>query len=282
MVTATCETDIDWASHGYYEPSVVCQLTDGDGNVLASGQYFDDSDDVSAVVVLQIQGIAGTNYIATGRHLALISIPLDNPDPQPGEPEEYYLDEYNISYFGDGYYTTYPDSYTWYGPGPETDTPAHVLLMGNTTGSGLRYYTPGELTQLITSAQSLFSSHCDAVFASVIGPSYTNINFFESLLATPIIQYPNAPPTDPPPYGPSTVADTLTNRDGRPIRIFKPFYPTKYGFTAGYQESVLTHEGIHHYTGWDDSTVTNSFGITPGSYGTEYISNWIARGCVNQ
>jgi len=98
MVTATCETDIDWASQGYYEPSVVCQLTDGDGNVIASGQYFDDSDDVSAVVVLQIQGIAGTNYIATGRHLALISIPLDNPDPQTGEPEEYYLDEYNFSY----------------------------------------------------------------------------------------------------------------------------------------------------------------------------------------
>jgi hypothetical protein len=177
---------------------------------------------------------------------------------------------------------TYPDTYDWFGPGPPEGSSTSSVRTGDTTASQIRYYTPTELSQLITSAQSLFSTHCDAVFTTVIGSSYTKINFFESLLATSIIQYPNAPPTDPPPYSPSTVADTQTNQNGRPIRIFRPFYPTKYGFPAGYQESVLTHEGIHHYTGWDDSTVTSNFGITPGSYGTEYISNWIAQGCVNQ
>ena len=137
MVTATCETDVDWASQGYYQPIVSCLLQDGDGNYITSGQEQDFNGTVSAVVVLQVQGVAGTTYVATGDHMAMFTLPTDSPEDDPCgfcQIDEYNFQEISNEFFNGGVPYAYP--ITFYGPGPEEETPAHVILIANTTAAG--------------------------------------------------------------------------------------------------------------------------------------------------
>ncbi len=118
MVTVTCETDVDEYSQGYYQPMVACVLTDGNGNSLQAGQETDWDGETSAIVVLQIQGIPGTTYVGTGRHLALLIVPVDDPEDDPCRT--CLLDEYNFQQVSDDFFdggTPYPYPIIFYEPG---------------------------------------------------------------------------------------------------------------------------------------------------------------------
>jgi hypothetical protein len=201
-----------------------------------------------------------------------------------------YEDPYNLgnsfeSGVDDGHY---PDYYDWFGAGPEMQTKEVSLRLGETQKSQTRYYTQTELSQLITSAQSLFSSRCDTDFSNVIGSSsYNKVNFFESLRATSFIQYPPGAPNIPA-HG-SADADTLISQPGRPIDLYPNFYPTAAGFPVGFQEFILIHEGVHHYTGWldfSDGSGTPDFvdmfyssGYRNTSGTTNDFTVWLSSGC---
>ena len=153
MVTVTCETDVDEYSQGYYQPMVACVLTDGNGNSLQAGQETDWDGETSAIVVLQIQGIPGTTYVGTGRHLALLIVPVDDPEDDPCRTcllDEYNFQEISDEFFNDG--TPYPFPIVFYGPGPEEDTSAHVLLIADTTATGVDPQIPGALSVLSSPA----------------------------------------------------------------------------------------------------------------------------------
>src|ERR1700734_1324550 len=87
----------------------------------------------------------------------------------------------------------------------------------------------------------------------------------------------------------SADAATLISQPGRPIELFPNFYPTSAGFPAGFQESILIHEGVHHYTGWldfSDGSGTPDFvdafyssGYRNTSGTTNDFSVWISSGC---
>jgi hypothetical protein len=282
IVTATCETDLDGALDGNYYSQVTCSVTDQNGTVVASGSAADVDGDIGyAQAVLTFSGTPGSTYTATGFHHAyavLVTLQF---------LKTVYEDPYNFSSFESGGIQEYPDYYDWYGPGPEEQTKIASIRLGETTATQIRYYTPTELSQLITSAQSLFSPHCDAVFTTVIGSSYTNVNFFESLRATSFIQYPPGAPNIPPTNGAD--AATLVSQPGRPIELFPNFYPTKYGFDfPAFQQFVLIHEGVHHYTGWYDFSsqgspdfqtqfYTSGYRNTTG--GSEDFTVWLNAGC---
>ena len=111
---------------------------------LHPGQEQDFNGSVSATVVLQIQGVPGTTYVGTGQHLALRTLPQDNP-----EGGGYYLvDEYNFQEVSNEFFdggTPYLDSFEFYGPGPEQDTPAHAIPIANTTAMGTPPQIPTSL-----------------------------------------------------------------------------------------------------------------------------------------
>jgi hypothetical protein len=61
-------------------------------------------------------------------------------------------------------------------------------------------------------------------------------------------------------------------------------FPNFYGNSQPYRAFTLIHEGIHHFTGWDDPTVFSRFRLyglkLPGSgYGTGGITDWLQGGC---
>ncbi len=245
IVTATCETDLDGALDGNYQAWVTCTVTDQTGTQIAFGGASDMDENGYAQVVLTFSGVPGSTYTATGINRAIAVLEVEQFN------KTLYEDPYNMSNsFEEGPAAPFPDYFDWYGPGPEQQTKTASIRFGNTSDSAIRYYTPAELSQLIFSAQRLFPAQCDADFASVIGSAYTNINFFESLLATSFIQYPPGAPNIPD-HG-SADAATLISQPGRPIELFPNFYPTAAGFPAGFQEFILIHEGLHHYTGWLD------------------------------
>jgi hypothetical protein len=254
-------------------------------NEIAFGTATDSVGTGYAQVVLTFAGVPGTTYEVVGKHweTALIRQNFN----VPGLPRGFEFDDVFNFQSLEGETQPFPDSYDWFGPGPETPSGISKINLGYTKTSQIRYYTQGELSALITSAQSLLSSHCDAIFASVIGSSYNNVNFFESLRATSFIQYPPGAPNIPS-HG-SADAATLINQPGRPIELFPNFYPTAAGFPAGFQESILTHEGVHHYTGWldfSDGSQTPDFvnmfyrsGYRNTSGTSGDFSVWISSGC---
>jgi len=290
-VTATCETDLDATLQGTYQALVSCSVMDTDGNVVASGTAGDpDGEQGYAQAVLTFLGIPGTTYTARGHHGAIAIFIDDNPDDYTKNVYDYnyYYDPYNFSSF-EGAPIEYPVYNDWYGPGPTQTVKLPSIHVGSTTDNKIRYYTQSELQALIANAQAILSPHCDAVFAQVIVPTYTNANFFNSLRVTAFLQYPPGAPNIPESDGRD--ADTQVDQPGRPIELFPNFYPTKYGFPAGFQESVLTHEGVHHYTGWldfhdpnnpltpDFQTQFYSSGYRNTSGGSGDFSTWITAGC---
>ena len=96
MVTATCETNLDESAETYYTAKVGCTLTDGSGNNLASGDQVSSQGD--AVVVLQIQGVAGTTYVVNGSHSVQMNYKEEAQDKydQPGPDRNLeFIDEFN-------------------------------------------------------------------------------------------------------------------------------------------------------------------------------------------
>jgi hypothetical protein len=284
--TATCETALD-SDNGFYESRTSCSVVDQYGTVVATGTADDPGDrQGSAAVTVTFTGTPGYTYTATSMHQAAPTVPFDTP---PGQPAQLY-DEYNFQSFAENP-ESYDDYWEWYGPGPQLPTKQRVIRIGNTYAIAIRYYTPTELSQLITSAQSLFPAHCDAIFASVVGPSYTNANFFAQLRITSIIQYP--PGATPPPDIPNPLdypdADTQIGQPGKPIRVFINFYPTKSGFAfPSFREFVLIHEGLHHYTGWYDFPKAGFSDFKTKFYNSGYRNNgsttgpftdWLHAGC---
>ncbi len=265
MVTGTCETDLNDDSDSYYLAKVNCVLTDGSGNSLASGNQVSSTG--AAIVVLQVQGMPGTTYIVNGFHSSLIQYKYDDVDPDERQPTyPTYIDEFNFASLDGGQPAPYNPAYYYEGPGPEEITKTQFEILGQTTSKGIRYYTQGELTNLIAHAQSLFSSKCDAKFAAVV-PSYSNAGFFASLQATTFYQYPYGATGAPASNGAD--AATLVNDPGRPIELFPNFYPYP-GQTANFQEFVLIHEGLHHFTGWGDYTSKNGADFETQFYGGGY------------
>lgn len=283
IVTATCETDFDGALDGNYQAEVMCTVTDQNGAQVAFGSAADVDQDLGyAQAVLTFSGTPGFTYTATGRHHAFAVVEVQQ------FLKTVYEDPFNFSNsFESVDGDNYPDYYDWFGPGPEQQTKTSSLNLGLTKDTGIRYYTPYELSQLITSAQSLFSSQCNTDFTNVVGSSYNNVNFFESLRATSFIQYPPGAPNIPS-HG-SADAATLINQSGRPIELFPNFYPTAAGFPAGFQEFILIHEGLHHYTGWldfSDGSGTPDFvdmfyssGYRNTSGTSDDFSVWISSSC---
>jgi hypothetical protein len=277
---------LDANAQNYYAAMVHCNVKDVGGNLVAGGTESDvDGWNGYAQVVLTFTGVPGATYTVTGFHsaVAIMDDYIDDGTLGPRYQNQWvYYDPYNFGLY-EGAPAQYSGSYEWFGPGPEQRRLPSRIHTGNTTDTQIRYYTQSELQALITNAQAILSPHCDVVFSQVLVPTYTNQSFFNSLRVTAFLQYPLGvpPPPDIDSVADEPQADTLINQTDRPIRLFATFYPTMYGFTAGTQESVLTHEGIHHYTGWDDITVANRLNITPVGYGTQFISDWVQRGCVN-
>ncbi len=176
-------------------------------------------------------------------------------------------------------------------PGPPPRAPRQVseIDVGNTSDTKILYLN---IPPIIFHAQQDLSPVCDHVFASVI-PGYTNANFFESLLATSIIQYPPGAPNIPANGSGRNLtaydAETFVLLPGLPINLYPNFYGTKYGLPFPlFQEFVLVHEGVHYYTGWYDNSLGGtpnfvqrfySSGYRPASYGTSEFTYWINAGC---
>lgn len=137
IVTATCETDLDPYTDGYYEASTRCTVKDASGAVIASDQNTDiDGDFGYAQVILTFTGTPGTTYTATGTHYGVVSIPYDLADTRPGQNFYQYDDYYNFSLLNSNPPQIYTGSYSWYGAGPDTATRITNLRIGNTTESG--------------------------------------------------------------------------------------------------------------------------------------------------
>ncbi len=239
---------------------------------------------------MQVQGVPGTTYIVNGLHSVLMEYTYDDVDPDERSPSyTTYLDEFNFASLDGGQPSPFGPAYYYEGSGPEDDTRNQFESLGQTTSQGIRYYTQGELTNLIAHGQSLFSSNCDAKFAAVV-PSCSNAGFFASLQATTFYQYPYGAMGTPPSNGAD--AAILTNVSGRPIELFPNFYPY-HGQTANFQEWVLIHEGLHHFTGWADypnqgGTPTNandfetkfySLGYTNQTSNTGLFTDWLTASC---
>ena len=133
-----------------------------------------------------------------------------------------------------------------------------------------------------------FATTCDSAFSKVIGSGYTKAAFFQSLLNTTISQYPFGAPNMPTDDGPVLnlpFADTQTTLPGRPIRLFPNFYGAPGHYTSDlFREAVVTHEGIHHFTGWLDATVFTNFyssGLRNPDGTTNDITLWIQAKCPN-
>jgi hypothetical protein len=249
VVTATCETDVDNLAAEYYNADVTCVVEDSNNNVVASGGGEDDSAQGYVQVVLTFTGVPGETYTAMSAHVLfeIYTVEYYEDPPQPIRLH-YYDDMYDFSFYSDNP-QTYDGVFDLESPGPETETVSQRQIAANTVATQIRYYTPSELLTLILSAQSLFAPHCDTVFTNVV-PSYNNNGFFASLEGTTFIQYPPGAPNIPA-HG-SADAATQVDQPGRPIELFPNFYPTAAGFPAGFQEFILIHEGLHHFTGWYD------------------------------
>jgi hypothetical protein len=279
MVTATCETDLDLNAWGYYMASVGCVVTDGGGNTIVSGGNTDIDGELGyAQIVVSFQGIPGTAYLATGSHNAgpiVGTIIYDR-----GMPQQRYWDEYNFEYFVQNSQPDLWSPYSWFGPGPAIPVRPTVIHIGKTRDA--RVY-PIDMVLLVTHAWNDFPPGCDVAFTSVIGSSmsYTKDQFFSSLIGTTFYQYPQGAPNMPA-HGGSEDARTQP-----PNAIL--LFPNFYGFPGAYttetfKEFVVTHEGIHHYTGWSDSTVFANFynaGLRNPTLQTNDITLWLTAGCPN-
>lgn len=291
-VQILCETDLDDPAAAYYVASVTC-------NVAINGIFYTNKVGTSthgntgtAIAFLNIAGVPGSTYTATGTHSGTIIY----TDPNTSQPiVGAYYDPYNFdSYFlGTAQFNPepYPSTYDLYGPGPPQDVGSKQLPTVKSRASEVAGYTPAQLDAFITSGKNMFSAHCDAVFAQVI-PSYSNPGFFDSLRATTFIQIPPHTPGAPTDYPFGADADTLVNQPNRPIRLLPNFYPTGAGFPAGFQSFVLIHEGVHHFTGWLDYHSASTpnvpdFVNTFANYGYRNITGqtndftvWLQSGCI--
>lgn len=289
-VLILCETDMDDSAAAYYIPTVTCTVT-------ANGTFYGTKtagpthgNSATALAAFSFTGVPGTTYAAVGTHGGTI-VYEDQNTYSPGQTN--YYDAYNFGYYSannNGYETPYPGTYDWPGFGSYADLPTKQVTTGKTTDSGIRYYTPGELANIISSAQALFSSKCDTKFAQVI-PSYSNAGFFSSLYSTNFIQYPPGSANIPQTSGAD--AQTLVYQPGRPIQLLPNFYPTKYGFPAGFQEFVLIHENVHRVTGWGDYPNQNSLSTNGNDFETKFLqhgyqnqttitgrfTDWLTSGC---
>lgn len=137
---------------------------------------------------------------------------------------------------------------------------------------------PGRVDQvnvkkLVADAKTQLSAKCDQKFSQVI-PGYSRDNFFTSLGSQTFLQYPYrffGMPHDGDP------ADAITDANG--INLLPNFYGRDHT-TQGF---VITHEGIHTFTKWDDATVFANFknyGLTNPSGNTNDITVWIQGGCL--
>jgi hypothetical protein len=137
--------------------------------------------------------------------------------------------------------------------------------------------SPVDTRNLISKARANLSKTCDTKFGAVI-PNYTNAAFFSSLLSAEIRQYPLGTPNMPANRVFGAYADTVVTEPGAPIRLFPNFY----GLSPAQQGFALVHEGIHHFTRWDDPTVFQKFrtsGLRQANTGTHDITLWIQGGC---
>ncbi len=284
VVTATCETDLDAEAEGYYNAQVVCSLKDQTGTVVASGQSGDLGG--YAEVTLIISGVPGNTYTVTGQHSAQMLLQYVDPDEPVPEPPHYmsysWDDWLQLSIFGGG--DDFFNNYSWFGPGPETPRQTKTVHTGNTHGTAIRWFTATELHNLVNGAQATFAPNCDSKFRTVIGPSYSKTAFFTSLYNTTFNQYPGSLT----PQYTTADASTSVTQPGRPINLYADFYLES---TAS-QQTVLTHEGLHHYNGWldwSDGTpwgAVNNFitkfsnvGYRNTSGTTSDFTTWLTAGC---
>jgi hypothetical protein len=280
-VTATCYTEADDYSAEYYQVKADCVVKDSNNNIVASGAASDDSGQGYVQLVVSFTGVPGETYTATSAHSVFEIYEVEYYND--GDPQPIFLgydDMYDFGFYSDNP-QTYDDYFEWDSPGPETATRSRLQRTGSTRAVRIRYYTLDELSEFITDAQNAFSSHCDTVFASVIVPTYTNANFFNQLRVTDILQFPAGAPNIPT-HVFGADADTQTDVAGRPIRLFPNFFTLT---SRSYQEFVIIHEGVHHYTGWDDPTVfTNfySYGLRNLTGATSDFTDWIQNGCLSQ
>ena len=243
-----------------------------------------------AQVVLSIQGAPGETYTATGIHGATATRYQDPDEPESlpdmggGFTNYGWIDYYNFGFFSTNPLQTFPNIGTWtsYGPAHYNITPD--ILVGQTTDSQSRFL---DIPPIIFHAQQDLSSTCDQKFAAVI-PGYTNAAFFSSLVGTEFHQWPKGTPNAPPSQGD---ASTRIDDPGRPIDIWPNFYGVNRQLPfPHFQEFVLVHEGIHHFTGWSDFYDSNrpntanfvdkfgSVGYSPGST-SGCFTDWIDAGC---
>ena len=132
---ADCETDLDsGADDGYYAAHVSCVVFDQNGTQVATGAYSDDGDRLGyAAVTLTFPTTPGITYTATSGHSAVFTTPADAPSNSPGT---YFFDQYNFLR-----YTESPDSpnqafYSWFGPGPPTETQRKTVVFPATQAIG--------------------------------------------------------------------------------------------------------------------------------------------------
>jgi hypothetical protein len=184
VVTVVCETDLDMDSEAYYEAQVGCTLVDGNGTLLASGNSVDDSDEGFAQVVLTYQGTPGTIYNATGTHSGVIIFATDNVDEGwegGGENQGFegagFDDVYNfaaITEFIDMGYGTMPFDFSYFGPGPDTETKKKTLPVIHTTDTGSIPATGGTLavnfTGVIDSDDGMSATYALDVGSTSLGP----------------------------------------------------------------------------------------------------------------
>ena len=273
----TCETDLDANAQSYYAAMVSCDVVDSLGNYVASGSGSDPFDVMGfAQTVISFPGIPGATYIAMGSHSAILILQdyFSDLELGPEQPASWiYYDAFNFGYY-QGIPLQYPNSFEWFGPGPEQYRTSAVVLVGQTISKAIRYYTQGELTNLIVGAQQNLPSNCDAVFTNVMGSIYNNASFFASLFATTFIQYPPGSQISLT----SVTASTAINQPGRPITLYPDFYPWGIVLPPNFQGAVLTHEQIHRFMGWTDTMVQTAFGLPATNY-TENITDFLLRGC---
>jgi len=172
VVTATCETDLDTDSEGFYNAGVVCRVVDSNNKLVASGGASDTDELGYAMVTLTFNGTPGLAYTATGTHRAYMLYQQDFTEPPaPFQPGYYYDDYYDFQSFESEGGDLYTNSYTWEGPGPETPEKPVVVSIGNTTAK-----TPPAATITMkfsgskSAGDSLLYSNSNGTCSETLGP----------------------------------------------------------------------------------------------------------------
>lgn len=199
--------------------------------------------------MLTFQGQPGTTYIASSSHLAIYNI-VDLPEEPHGIT--YYEDPYNFEYFEAEGVQTYPDSYEWFGPGPEIQTREHVVHTGDTTAMVTIQNCPTSVTLNQTWVQPLqndypaFSTGVGILTSMQVGPVGTN---FDS-----IVIYETVTPT-----GNSCPANIKSLTDFPTVTFGQPF---SVGSTAFWEGSPYPSVHNAFYDQHTIKSATNVLGLT--------------------